>query len=96
MAVRLCTIVTCTPAAWSEGVEGARADTPLSGPPTPPPSAPDVAPLERARAMCTLLGLSKGGEKGVQFKALAAAKAAIRTGDAFLENAYADGIESYM
>ena len=77
-------------------LDAAHAEAPLSGPATPPPSAPDVAPLERARAMCALLGLSKGGEKGVQFKALAAAKAAIRTGDAFLENAYADGIESYM
>ncbi len=60
------------------------------------PHVPDVAPLERAQAMCLLLGLSKAAEADVKPAALAAARAAIRTGEAFLQNAYADAIEAYM
>lgn len=57
----------------------------------------EVAPLERARAMCALLGLSsKAAEKDLKPASIAAAKAAIRTGEAFLQNAYADAIEGYM
>ncbi len=70
-------------------------DTPVQAPSTPP-SAPDVPPLERARAMCVLLGLSNTAEKDLIPGSLAAARASIRTGEVFLESAYADGIDSYV
>jgi hypothetical protein len=47
---------------------------------------PDVAPVERARAMCLLLGMSSSKEKDLKPGAVAAAKAAVRTGEAFLES----------
>ncbi len=64
--------------------------------PSTPPSAPDVPAVERARAMCMLLGLSNAKEKNVSASALAAARACIRTGEVYLQSAYADGIDSYV
>ena len=64
--------------------------------PSTPPNAPDVAPLERAQAMCVLLGLSNTAEKDLKPGALAAARASIRTGEVFLESAYADGIDAHV
>ena len=71
------------------------ADTPVQAPSTPP-SGPEVARLERTRAMCVLLGLSNTAEKDLKPGSLAAARASIRTGEVFLESAYADGIHSYV
>ncbi|BDA44874.1 probable mRNA decay activator protein ZFP36L1 at N-terminal half [Coccomyxa sp. Obi] len=72
-----------------------RFDTPVQAPSTPP-RAPDVPAVERARAMCMLLGLSNAREKDVSAGALAAARACIRTGEVYLQSAYADGIDSYV
>lgn len=46
--------------------------------------------------MCVLLGLSNTAEKDLKPGSLAAARASIRTGEVFLESAYADGIHSYV
>ena len=70
-------------------------DTPVPAPSTPP-SAPEVPAVERARAMCMLLGLSNAREKDISAGALAAARACIRTGEVYLQSAYADGIDSYV
>jgi hypothetical protein len=43
-----------------------------------------------------LLGLSSKKEKDLKPGALMAAKASVRTGEAFLESAYATGIDMYL
>lgn len=67
----------------------------MQAPPTPP-IVPDVAPIDRVRAMCMLLGVSNNKEKDLKPGAVAAAKASVRTGEIFLESAYANGIDSYF
>ena len=57
---------------------------------------PVVAPLQRMQAMCRLLGLSSAPGKGVSDDALLAARASIRSGEVYLESAYADGIDGLL
>jgi len=59
------------------------------------PSRP-VPPLERMQAMCKLLGLSSAPDKGISTDALLAARASIRSGEVYLESAYADGIDGLL
>ena len=48
------------------------------------------------QAMCKLLGLSTAQDKGVNEDALLAARASIRSGEVYLESAYADGIDGLL
>ncbi len=57
---------------------------------------PVVAPLQRMQAMCKLLGLSSATDKGASEDALLAARAHIRSGEVYLESAYADGIDGLL
>lgn len=58
---------------------------------------PVVAPLQRMQAMCQLLGLSSSAPgKGAGEDALLAARASIRSGEVYLESAYADGIDGLL
>ena len=57
---------------------------------------PVVAPLERMQAMCKLLGLSSAQDRDVSEDALLAARASIRSGEVYLESAYADGIDGLL
>ncbi len=64
--------------------------------PEPSKPVPFVAPLQRMQAMCKLLGLSTAQDKGVNEDALLAARASIRSGEVYLESAYADGIDGLL
>ena len=57
---------------------------------------PHVAPLQRVRAMCKLLGLSSAPNKDISGDSLLAARASIRSGEVYLESAYADGIDGLL
>ena len=72
----------------------ARAEPERSAEPSKP--VPVVAPLQRMQAMCKLLGLSSAPDRGVSEDALLAARAHIRSGEVYLESAYADGIDGLL
>ena len=57
---------------------------------------PVVAPLERMQAMCKLLGLSSAADKDISEDAVLAARASIRSGEVYLDSAYADGIDGLL